>query len=237
MNSLGTQLATQSPDTAIPKGRSLLGHLLHALNQPLTGLQCSMEVALTAPRQAEQYVSTLRDGLDLTARMRILVEAIRELADLPQDDLGSCSRFPLDGLLRETAMDLHPVAESRNVQLLTACQPALVVLADRRFLAAMMFRWLESALSLAGEGTELKVAATRDSGQAVLMASWTDGQQPDHAPFSKPELGLLIAQAGWERAGAEWERKRAASSHICTVRLPLPSSPANLPSTHLENTK
>lgn len=242
MSSSSTRLAPQLSETALPKGRSLLAHLLHALNQPLTGLQCSLEVSLAGPRQTEQYVSTMRDGLDLTARMRILVEAIRELADLPQDDLGTCHRFPLDGLLRETAIELHPVAESRNVQLLTACQPALIVLADRRFLAGVMFRFLDSALSLAGEGTELRVTATRDSEQAVLMVSWTNGPPPEHSPFSRPELGLLIAQAGWERAGAEWERRSATDGQLaavqastiqtCTVRLPLPpSTPANLPST------
>jgi hypothetical protein len=55
--------------------------LLHALNQPLTGLQCSMEVALASPRPIEYHVPRLREGLDLTERMRSLVDAIREVAD------------------------------------------------------------------------------------------------------------------------------------------------------------
>jgi len=60
--------------------------LLHALNQPLTGLQCSLELALVSPRPAEQYVRTLREGLELTGRMRVLVQAVRELADLDQEE-------------------------------------------------------------------------------------------------------------------------------------------------------
>jgi hypothetical protein len=40
--------------------------LLHGLNQPLTGLQCSMEVALAAPRTVEYYTQRLREGLELT---------------------------------------------------------------------------------------------------------------------------------------------------------------------------
>ena len=62
--------------------RGPLAQLLHALNQPLTGLQCSMEVALASPRTVEQYAQGLREGLELTERMRALVEAIREVADV-----------------------------------------------------------------------------------------------------------------------------------------------------------
>jgi hypothetical protein len=225
MSGTGTQLAAQVPDASLPGNRTLLAHLLHALNQPLTGLQCSMEIALSGRRQPEQYISTLREGLELTARMRILVAAMREVDDFPQDGdiLKNCHRFLLDGLLRETATELHPVAEARTIQLLTASHPALILLADRRLLAALLFRLLESALSLAREGTELRVAATQEAGRAVLAVSWTDGPRPEHSPFSRPELGLLIAQAGWQRSGAEWERRSTSEGQICTVRLPLAS--------------
>jgi hypothetical protein len=107
------------------------------------------------------------------------------------------------------------------------------VLADRRLLAALLFRFLESALSLAREGTELRVAATQDSGRAVLAVSWTDGARPEHSPFSRAELGLMIAQAGWQHAGAEWERRRQSpEGQTCIVRLPL-ASPEPVPATSL----
>ena len=65
-------------------GRSPLQHLLHALNQPLTGLHCSLELALAGQRTSEQYVRTLSEGLELAGRMTILVAAIRELVDTEQ---------------------------------------------------------------------------------------------------------------------------------------------------------
>src|SRR5277367_1520624 len=80
MNATGSQLA---PSAAHPeaKHRGALAYLLHALNQPLTGLQCSLELAVAGPRRPEQYVRTLQESLELTLRMRLLVEAIRELTD------------------------------------------------------------------------------------------------------------------------------------------------------------
>ncbi len=74
--------ATQPAQGVQTTGRSPLERLLHGLNQPLTGLQCSMEVALASPRSVEYYVERLRDGLALTERMRALVEAMREVVDV-----------------------------------------------------------------------------------------------------------------------------------------------------------
>ncbi len=235
------QFTPQLSPVATAKNRSPLAHLLHALNQPLTGLQCSLELAVAGPRPVEHYVRTLRESLELTGRMRILVEAIREVADAQLSDPEELEPLRLDHLLHNAAADLLPVAEAKKVRLLfanhvfgnhlpgslvlenllSANQAALPVRADRRSLATLLFRFLESALSLALAGSELRIAATTDRGQAVLAVSWRPGSPPEHSPFSRPELGLLIARAGWERGGAEWTHTRAESTETCTVRLPL----------------
>jgi len=252
------QFASERPQGAAPQGRSPLAHLLHALNQPLTGLQCSLELAVAGPRPIEHYVRALREGLELTGRMRILVEAIREVADAPPSAPEKFEAVPLDELVRNTAADLLPVAEAKGVRLLLGDavppnaflrnilpgnlllqspvpegllpdhQTALSVRADRRALAALLFRFLESVLSLTRDGTDLQIAATAERGQAnlgygTLVVSWNPSPPPEHSPFSRPEVGLLIARAGWERAGAEWIHTRTESAETCTVRLPLAS--------------
>jgi hypothetical protein len=58
-------------------------------------------------------------------------------------------------------------------------------------------------------------------GRATLVVSWSPGPPPEHSPFSRSEVGLLIARAGWERAGAEWIHSRTESTETCAVRLPL----------------
>ena len=109
MSSPQTQPTPQGPDETLP-GRSPRAHLLHALNQPLTGLQCSLELALAKPQSLENYTRVLRVGLDLTGRMRVLVEAIRELEDAASAGPGEVEPFLLDVLLRDTVSDLSPVA-------------------------------------------------------------------------------------------------------------------------------
>jgi hypothetical protein len=225
MSGPSPKLASQSVSRSVPgamaKSRTPLAHLLHALNQPLTGLQCSLELAAAGSRPAEQYLRTLREGLELTGRMRILVEAIRELADTQPWDSDDIEPLLLDALLRDTSADLLPVAETRSVRLLVVSHAALPVRADRRGLAALIFRFLESALSLARSGSDLQVVASPERGYARLAVSWSQGPPPEHSPFSRQELGLLLAQVGWERAGAEWTHTWAETAQSCTVRMPL----------------
>src|ERR1700734_1741879 len=137
------------------EARRPLAQLLHALNQPLTGLQCSMEVALASPRTIEQYVQGLREGLKLTERMRALVEAIREVADVdaiaPIDANSArdseAGTAELRSLLDEIVGDLAPVAESKGVRLaLASSTSCLMVSAKRPQLAPLMFRLIEAVL-------------------------------------------------------------------------------------------
>jgi hypothetical protein len=217
--------------------RSPLERLLHALNQPLTGLQCAMEVALAAPRTGEQYVQGLREGLELTERMRALVEAIREMVDGAREqeaekkDLGrDLETIDLKALLREVLEDLKPVAEAMSVRVTLDCSSAssLALAAGRRRLGVVAFRCVESILSLADAGSGLEI----DTGdtprekmpQEKIMGSWIRLRWYAGSPapeFSRAELGLLVAQAGWERAGAKWERERSQNLETVTLRLPL----------------
>lgn len=223
MSGASAQLALQPDNGTLSKGRSPLAHLLHALNQPLTGLQCSLELAAARPQPTEHYVRTLREGLELTQRMRILVEAIRELVDAQPPDSQEVEPFRFDELLHSTVEDLLPVAESNQVRLGLVNPGPLPVQADLRSLAPLLFRFLESALSLAAKETELGIAAASEPGHVCLAVSWDPGPPPEHSPFSRQELGLMIAQAGWERAGAQWTHIQAGMTQTCTVRLPLAS--------------
>ncbi len=222
MSGGGTRLAP-SPVPAASPSRTPLAHLLHALNQPLTGLQCSLELAGAGPRTSEQYVRTLREGLELTERMRILVEAIRELADIDIAEWNNADAeaFRFETLLCESADGLRPVAEMSGVNLSLVTVGSLPVRADRRRMETLLFRSLECALSLARAGSALDIVAEPAAQHVRLAVSWTAGPPPEYSPFSRRELGLIIAQAGWERAGAQWTHTLTEASRSCTVHLPL----------------
>ncbi len=226
MTGLGAQLAPQKATETLPGGRNPLAHLLHALNQPLTGLQCSLELAVSGPRRTEEYVRTLHEGLELTERMRILVEALRELTDI-QPHPERLETFQFDGLLRDTVDDLIPVADALGVQLMLMSSIPFPVKADRRCLAGLIFRFIESALVLTQKGSDLQIVVTPEPEQVCLVVSWHPGPAPEHSPFSRQELGLLIAQAGFQQAGAEWTSAEQKSLRSYTVRLPMTAPDAD----------
>jgi hypothetical protein len=213
--------------------RGPLAQLLHALNQPLTGLQCSMEVALASPRTVEQYAQGLREGLELTERMRALVEAIREVADVdavtPTDADSALDSETgttvLRSLLDEIVGDLAPVAGSKGVRVTLddSSTSGLMVKAKRPQLAALMFRLIEAALSLADWGTVLRIEVDRGLNPAPSPAririEWHAKKKAARSAFSRSELGLLVVQAGFERLGAEWRRARAEEIETVTINL------------------
>jgi len=215
-----SQKGRSSPKT---ETRSPLAQLLHALNQPVTGLQCSMEIALASPRTPGQYVQGLRQALELTERMRALVEAIREVADGKEENNPESKSIDLKTLLREVADDLEPVAKGKGVCITLECSAGFsgVVKAGRQKLAAAVFRLLESALSLADRGSALQIemgpAAEVGEDNGWIRIRWHASGPP--AGLSRPELGLLVAQAGWERVGAVWERDRIENIETVTIRL------------------
>ncbi len=210
--------------------RSPLAQLLHALNQPLTGLQCSMEVALAGSRTPEQYRQGLRDGLALTERMRALVETIREVADGLDEDEDK-NEIPnemtdLATIVCETVNDLKPVAESKAIrmELEFDCSFILVVRAGRQRLYGIVFRLLDSVLSLAPEGGAMKISAAKAETGTAQNGDWLrigwEANEEARQPSSRPELGLLVAQAGFERCGAEWQRVWDGKQETLSIRLP-----------------
>jgi signal transduction histidine kinase len=215
-----------------------MAYLLHALNQPLTGLQCSLELSLVGPRTPEQYIGAMREGLELTARMRVLVEAIRELADTEQPGVEESEVVSLHALLEQTTNELQPIAETKNASIKFYSDAPLPVRAERNRLAAVVFRFLEAALSSTAWGSALRITAASDRGHARISVGWLDGtESPDHSPLSRPELGLLIAQAGWKREGAQWVSERSGNTQTVKIRLPLACNSNELSSNGLHRSQ
>lgn len=245
MSTSGVQ-ERQSPGAV----RSPMEQLLHGLNQPLTGLQCSMEVALAAPRAVEYYAQRMREGLELTRRMRTLVTAICELVEGEREIKSNAieNRIDLQEILREVMTDLEPVAEGKRVHLMLGGNGGVRawVKGGRPKLSALVFRMLESALSEAARGSVLRIEIgegigegvegtneeardkfgaekRRAAGDAWFRMGWESAER--WAELSPPEMGLLVAQASWEQVGARWARERTETTETVametvTVRLP-----------------
>jgi signal transduction histidine kinase len=216
MSGAGTRLAFR-PET---RTHTVLAHLLHALNQPLTGLQCSLELASSVPRSSEQQVRTLREGLALTARMRLLVEALHELVH-SSDTAEAISDLQLDAELADCVDQLRPVAAARGVEFYLENRDLLPIQADRHCIAIVLLRALSAVLSLCQTASTVSIGAAAEGDSAVVTISWTPDLEPEFSPFSRPELGLVIARAAWESSGGRWVELREQTRHTCTLQWPI----------------
>lgn len=220
--SAGTSAATaQVRDSAEAKREfNPLAHLLHELNQPLTGLQCSLELAAVGPRTAEQYLRAIREGLGLLARMRMQVAAMREIADV-EHELARPEAISFDTVVRGIIDDLRPVAQSRAIQidLDKSLFPQLCMV--RRDVATVLFRIFESVFSLAAGQSILSVRMNAQIRQAAIIIAWTvENGISERSTSSPPELGLLVARAAWQGAGGQWNSKTSGTNHNIDLLLP-----------------
>ncbi len=93
--------------------------------------------------------------------------------------------------------------------------------ADRNRLATVLLQALGAAVSLCREASELQVEAAPEGDHACVRISWIPGPPPEFSPFSRPELGLVIAQAAWESCRGHWVESREENRHVCTLQFPL----------------
>jgi signal transduction histidine kinase len=199
---------------------SVLARLLHALNQPLTGLQCSLELALAVPREADQYAQTIREGLEFTQRVRELVDALREAIETREGMVRFNQSLSLHDLLIELVDELQPIAASRKVRMTLDCPSTVAVAGDRRFFLGLLFRLVESTLGLTKEGGQLRIACTEYRDQTQLAIEWDGGPRNRKFEFCHAELGLLLAQTGCEQSGGRWERGCRGERDFCALWLP-----------------
>jgi signal transduction histidine kinase len=105
--------------------RSLVSDVFHELSQPLTALQCSLELSLLRDQTSEEFRSSVEAALQNADRLRQSLLLLRELSDA--NDPGDTSvPVELQRLLKDLQEDFLPVFESVGGPFDVACDPVQV---------------------------------------------------------------------------------------------------------------
>ena len=89
--------------------REYLSEAFHSLSQPLTALQCGLELAVAVPRSQKEYERRIGEGLQSTGSLREMISALRELVEA--EDPGEDAReIELGELLSSLGDSLHKIA-------------------------------------------------------------------------------------------------------------------------------
>jgi hypothetical protein len=206
---------------------SLLPELLHALNQPLTSLRCSLEVTLLQPRDSEEYRRRLRESLKLTEDITVLASGIRELIEVEQP-IAQPRSVSFDKVLQSCLRELLPLADSESIGMSLLCAPSLTALGDEQQFSTAVIYLLSFLLSRSSKGEELNIQAKRDGEQIALgfELNKSGAQDSDAKTSAKPAgarayLRLLVARRIFEVSGGTVQVELGGRQVSIGIRLPL----------------
>ncbi|QNI71717.1 cell wall metabolism sensor histidine kinase WalK [Cyanobium sp. NS01] len=184
----------------------------HELRTPLTAMKGRLQVTLSQLRTVETYEETLKAIGQEVDRLIRLSNDLLLLSRLEQNHIGGpMEPVDLGTLLAESAAQIQPLADLRQLQLTTDLAPALQIQGFPDHLIRLFLNLLDNAVKhtpAAGE-VSLQARAT-EAGVQVILRDTGIGIPPEHLPhlferFYRVEksrsralggtgLGLAIAQ-------------------------------------------
>ena len=153
------------PPQSLPRAAISRPTVFHDLSQPLTALQCSLELALVRDQTIEEFRASVEAALHGAERLRQKLLLLRELSDA--DDPGDTSTpLALDRLLQQLRDDMLPLFESAGRSLELTCEPAQVPANESKLMRGF-FYLLEFLLRCPSPSHRLSMHGERKDRQQV----------------------------------------------------------------------
>jgi len=191
-----TSVSTDAPEIC----ERTIAHVFHALSQPLTALQCSLELSLARDESAEEFRASVESALQNAERLRQTLLLLRELSDA--DDPGDISApVQLCELLQDLREDFLLVFESAGGGFDLTCAP-VHIRGNGDKLRRALFYLLESELRTPRyRSLKVEVAPTQEQA-AIRMTFFGPAAPPispdeasEHAPAGEIEIARRTFRA------------------------------------------
>jgi hypothetical protein len=195
----------RTPDTWPAEG-AFVSEVLHGLSQPLTALECGLELSL----RQDSTVAELRNRMEaLRGTVGALHQQLLELRALQNAANPGNTTAPVAAhvLLQQLREDLLPVAELSQIGLRMQCRPALVY-GNAEKLRNGLFRLLEFLMRQCPSGGSVSITGRRGGAKTLELAFRVSGTPDDlrtGAAASTRELDWRIAQRTFVAAGGRME--------------------------------
>ena len=198
--------ASASDQTAVQPERAFVSDLFHAVSQPLTALQCGLELSLLRDQSAGEFRARVETAL---VNAKLLHQRLLEARALQDASEPGDPHLPVDvkGLLLQLQEDLLPVATSTKIKLDVKCEAAMVHGNEAR-LRNGLFYLIEFLLRICRTDQRVSIRAQRVSLIAFEVSFRTCGLNRIESPESPldadpADLSLRIAQRTFRAAGGE----------------------------------
>ncbi len=156
-------------DRAFEQQRRFMADASHELRSPVAIIRGEAEVALSQPRQPEEYRESLAIALDEARRLSQIVD---DLFTLARADAGQYPLRPRDFYLEELAADCvraaRTMAAARGITLSHEPDGEMPIHADEALLRRLVMNLLDNALKFTPQGGKISVACRRAGSEYSL---------------------------------------------------------------------
>lgn len=169
-------------DIEFRRQRQFTADASHELRTPLAALKGHVDVALSRPRDIDEY----RRVLDrVNVEVDRLIGLVQSLLVLARADAGEVvlrrERLDLGELLQAAAEQVGPLAEDRGLTLNAGGEPGLLVDADETLLLQLVLNLIDNALKYTPAGGAIGVSWARDGANArITVTDNGPGIEPEH---------------------------------------------------------
>jgi signal transduction histidine kinase len=162
-------------ETAFARERAFTADVAHELRTPLAGLQTSLEVCSSLPREPREYQRVLGQCHRVTRQMQAMVDSLLVLA---RADAGNLlvkrTAFQLTTLIDEAWQPFTGRAEASGLKVDRADDFDARVYSDRDKLRQALSNLFDNAVSYADEGGSVTISCDRgEAGSIALRVSNT----------------------------------------------------------------
>ncbi len=169
---------------AFRRQRQFTGDASHELRTPLTALKGQVEVALSRPRQPDEYRAVLSVVNEEVDR---LIHLVGSLLTLARADAGEIplAREPisLGDAVAGAVEQLEPLAEQRGISLTVEPGPETTIEVDESLLLQLLLNLLDNAIKYTPAGGTVRANWALEGESAFVTVSDTGiGIEPEHVP-------------------------------------------------------
>lgn len=212
----------------------------HELRSPLSRLRTELEVALRRPRDASDYVDTMRSCVEEVQRLTLLVDELLVLARLDAgQERGPAETVSLNTLAEEAIRRMEPMAREHQVRIVLDPAPPVTAAVARGPATLVLANLLDNAVKFSTpEGCITVHLATEGAHAVMSVADQGPGISVSELPYlferffrgsaaragapSGVGLGLALSQAIVHAHGGRIDAaNRPGGGALFTVRLPL----------------
>jgi two-component system heavy metal sensor histidine kinase CusS len=179
-------------------------NMAHEICTPLSNMRGELEVALSRPRDLDQYKQVLTSSLEECTRLAEIVERLLFLARADNPELG-VKREPtkLRSELDKVFEFYEAVAGERGVTVTVVPGEDVTVLADPELLQRAVANLVSNALAHTPAGGTVRLAVTRTADEGIVRVTDTgDGIPAEHLPHVFDRFHRVDAARSSKEGGA-----------------------------------